>query len=190
MCLKEGAALDLRRTLKTFGMDFERALVISGGGATRRMADVIAETAGPDWCVIPAVSTAEAEVEAILDEARLGDYEVVVGVGGGKAVNVAKACGFKLGIPMVSVPTALSNDGIASPIAVISNSANGQHTSFGVGMPVAVVVDLELVRSAPAESTRAGIGDLISNISALHDGILPQNILVNVLIRLLTCCRD
>jgi glycerol-1-phosphate dehydrogenase [NAD(P)+] len=46
--------------------------------------------------------------------------------------------------------------------------------SFGVAMPLAVVVDLDYVKSAPVRLVRSGIGDAISNLCAIEDWLLAQ----------------
>ena len=71
------------------------------------------------------------------------------------------------GIPMVAVATSLSHDGICSPISTLRHESGTG--SFGVAMPVAVIVDLDRVRSAPASVATAGIGDVIADLSAIAD---------------------
>jgi glycerol-1-phosphate dehydrogenase [NAD(P)+] len=68
---------------------------------------------------------------------------------------------------LVSVATSLANDGIASPVASLIN--DGVKGSYGVHIPYAVIVDLDFVENGPDRVNRAGIGDVISNISALAD---------------------
>jgi glycerol-1-phosphate dehydrogenase [NAD(P)+] len=68
---------------------------------------------------------------------------------------------------MVSVATNLSHDGICSPVSTLDND-NGRG-SYGVPGPIAVVIDLDIIREAPARYVRAGIGDAVSNLSALAD---------------------
>jgi glycerol-1-phosphate dehydrogenase [NAD(P)+] len=46
--------------------------------------------------------------------------------------------------------------------------------SYGVALPLAVVVDLDYVRAAPIGLVRAGIGDAVSNLSAIEDWLLAQ----------------
>lgn len=50
-------------------------------------------------------------------QARLREVkpEVVLGIGGGTKIDVAKLSSARLGIPFISVPTTASHDGIASP---------------------------------------------------------------------------
>ena len=69
---------------------------------------------------------------------------------------------------MVSVATNLAHDGIASPVASLEDD-DGRKGSYGVHIPIAVVVDLDYVRRSPAEQLRSGIGDALSNLSALAD---------------------
>jgi glycerol-1-phosphate dehydrogenase [NAD(P)+] len=98
---------------------------------------------------------------------RGGSYEAVAGIGGGRTIDVTKFAANMAGIPMVSVATNLSHDGIASPVSSLEHEAG--KSSYGVAPPVAVVVDLDSVRAAPARLVRAGIGDAVSNLNAIAD---------------------
>jgi glycerol-1-phosphate dehydrogenase [NAD(P)+] len=98
---------------------------------------------------------------------RAGSYEAVAGIGGGRTIDVTKFAANMAGMPMVSVATNLAHDGIASPISSLEHESG--KGSYGVAPPVAVVVDLDRVRQAPARMVRAGIGDAISNLSAIAD---------------------
>lgn len=105
------------------------------------------------------------ELIARLREDRF--YDAVVGIGGGGTLDVAKFAAGSLGLPFVSVATTLTHDGIASPVAVLES---GRHKgSYGVPIPIAVVVDLDFVARSPARHTRSGIGDAVSNLSAIAD---------------------
>jgi glycerol-1-phosphate dehydrogenase [NAD(P)+] len=68
---------------------------------------------------------------------------------------------------MVAVATSLAHDGIASPVS--SLDSGGRKASFGVQMPIAVVVDLDYVRASDVIMRRSGIGDVISNLGAIAD---------------------
>ncbi len=98
---------------------------------------------------------------------RSGAYEAVAGIGGGKTIDVTKFAATMAGIPMVAVATNLAHDGIASPVSSLEHE--GGKPSIGVTMPLAVVIDLDYVRAAPSHLVRSGIGDVISNISAIED---------------------
>ncbi len=98
---------------------------------------------------------------------RATSPEAVAGIGGGQTIDVTKLAAHIAGIPMVSVATSLAHDGIASPVSTLRRvSGTG---SYGVVPPVAVVVDLDRVRQAPGNLSIAGIGDVVSNLSAVAD---------------------
>ena len=98
---------------------------------------------------------------------RAGAYEAVAGIGGGRTIDVTKFAAHMAGIPMVAVATSLSHDGIASPVSSLEHESG--KGSYGVAMPVAVVVDLDRVRHAPDPLATSGIGDALSNLSAVAD---------------------
>jgi glycerol-1-phosphate dehydrogenase [NAD(P)+] len=98
---------------------------------------------------------------------RAGAYEAVAGIGGGKTIDVTKFAANMAGMPMISVATNLAHDGIASPVSSLEHESG--KGSYGVAPPVAVVVDLDSVHAAPEQMVRAGIGDVVSNLSAIAD---------------------
>jgi glycerol-1-phosphate dehydrogenase [NAD(P)+] len=108
----------------------------------------------------------------LADAMRGKRYDAVVGLGGGKIIDVTKYAAARVGLPMVAVATNLSHDGICSPISTLDND-NGRG-SYGVPAPIAVAVDLDVIREAPARYVRAGIGDALSNLSALADWELAK----------------
>lgn len=100
-------------------------------------------------------------------------YDALVGIGGGRTLDVAKYAATRLALPMVAVATNLAHDGIASPVSSLVHE--GGKGSFGVGLPLAVVVDLDFVRSSPPRMVRSGVGDVVSNLSALADWWLAHD---------------
>jgi glycerol-1-phosphate dehydrogenase [NAD(P)+] len=104
---------------------------------------------------------------ALADSLRAGTYDAVVGIGGGRTLDVAKYAASLTGLPMVAVATNLAHDGIASPVASLEH--DGRKGSYGVHIPIAVVVDLDYVRRCPPEQLRSGLGDALSNLNALAD---------------------
>jgi glycerol-1-phosphate dehydrogenase [NAD(P)+] len=120
-------------------------------------------------CVVHSVSGGSvAAALGLVEELREGSHDAVVGIGGGRTLDVAKYAAGQAGLPMVSVATNLAHDGIASPVASLEDE-EGHKGSYGVHIPIAVVVDLDYVRRSPEEQVRSGIGDALSNLSALAD---------------------
>ncbi|AMV18309.1 iron-containing alcohol dehydrogenase family protein [Planctomyces sp. SH-PL14] len=92
---------------------------------------------------------------------------VVVGLGGGKALDVAKYVAFLARLPYYAVPTSLSNDGFCSPQA--SLTIHGKRRSVPAAMPTGVVVDTAVCRQAPRSLTLSGAGDLVAKLTAVRD---------------------
>jgi glycerol-1-phosphate dehydrogenase [NAD(P)+] len=105
---------------------------------------------------------------------RGGFYDAVVAIGGGRTLDVAKYAASLSGLPVVAVATSLAHDGIASPVASLQDDGAGRKSSYGVQMPIAVVVDLDYVRRSEPPMRRSGIGDAISNLSAIADWRLAE----------------
>ena len=95
-------------------------------------------------------------------------------IGGGRTLDVAKYAASLSGLPVVAVATSLAHDGIASPVASLDDDEAGRKSSIGVQMPIAVVVDLDYVRRSEPAMRRSGIGDAISNLSAIADWRLAE----------------
>ena len=95
------------------------------------------------------------------------DSEVVVGLGGGTALDTAKFLAWRRGVPLVQVPSITSVDaGFTDAIGV---RVDGKVRYVATIVPQLVVLDLDLVRSAPPRLNRAGIGDILSCHTGLHD---------------------
>jgi glycerol-1-phosphate dehydrogenase [NAD(P)+] len=91
----------------------------------------------------------------------------IVGVGGGKALDVAKYVGFLSRLPYFAVPTSLSNDGFCSPQS--SLTIRGKRRSLSAALPFGVVIDTAVCRDAPRILTLSGVGDLVSKFTAVRD---------------------
>jgi glycerol-1-phosphate dehydrogenase [NAD(P)+] len=96
------------------------------------------------------------------------EVSLVIGVGGGRVLDTAKLAAARTGTEFVSVPTALAHDGISSPVASLIGK-DGRRQSFAAAMPAGIVVDLGLIGAAPPRSIRSGVGDLVSNLTAVLD---------------------
>jgi glycerol-1-phosphate dehydrogenase [NAD(P)+] len=109
------------------------------------------------------------DLETILKKAFLlpDKIDVIVAIGGGKVIDFSKYIAFILQLPIIAIPTSVSNDGFASPGA--SLYVNGKRKSLKAQIPYGVVIDTEIISKSPAHYTISGIGDLISKFTAIHD---------------------
>jgi glycerol-1-phosphate dehydrogenase [NAD(P)+] len=102
----------------------------------------------------------------IQNEVKKDHSNLVAGIGGGRSVDTAKLVSFNLDIPFVSVPTAASHDGMASPF--VSVRSDKPH-SIVASAPLGVFVDIDIIKKAPSKLLASGCGDLIANIIAVKD---------------------
>lgn len=93
--------------------------------------------------------------------------QAVIGMGGGKVIDAAKYIGFLLKIPFISVPTSSSSDGFSSSSASII--IDGHRKSVPAKMPYGIIVDTDVIKSAPVRFLYSGIGDMVSKISSTYD---------------------
>jgi len=107
------------------------------------------------------------EVERVQNHAIKWGVSSLIAVGGGSVIDVAKLASFNYRVPFVSVPTAASHDGIASPRASIKEKVGS--VSMQARSPVAVLADTSLISKAPYRMLASGCADVISNLTAILD---------------------
>jgi len=95
------------------------------------------------------------------------EVEALIGVGGGKAIDAVKYMSFLKKLPFISIPTSTSNDGFSSQGA--SLLVNGRRMSLPAKTPYGIIIDIDVIKGAPEKFIFSGIGDLVSNITALYD---------------------
>lgn len=107
--------------------------------------------------------SAFAEVAGEAADDTAGEIDVVVGVGGGKTIDLAKGVSRRLGVAVVTVPTIASNDSPASrAIAVYDDRHQLREVPLMAHNPALVLVDTAIIAGAPARFLAAGIGDALS----------------------------
>ncbi len=93
--------------------------------------------------------------------------QFLIGVGGGTKIDAAKLSASRQNIPFISVPTTLSHDGIASPLA----SVKGLDKPYSImaQAPLAIIADTDIIAQAPWRSLISGCGDAIAKFTAVKD---------------------
>ncbi|WP_378956159.1 iron-containing alcohol dehydrogenase family protein [Pelosinus sp. sgz500959] len=103
------------------------------------------------------------EIQEYADYGREVKADVIIGVGGGKALDLAKAVGDNLDLKVVTIPTIASTCAAWSALSTVYNedgSAKGAlHQKY---CPVLVLADTDIIANAPIKYLKAGIGDSIA----------------------------
>src|SRR5271157_2466425 len=164
--------------------------VLIGDGVLSKLGEFVEESAGPRKIVIASGSNVQSKVKEAVDSAigpkgvwvevaaadmenvdrvmrRSSGASCIIGVGGGKSVDVGKLAAFKRHLPFYSVPTSASHDGIASPFA----SLKGLDRPYSIMAkpPVGILADIDVIASAPRRLLSSGCGDLVSKLTAVKD---------------------
>ena len=119
-----------------------------------------------------AISNHMSTLKEIEKKIRKDKSDLIIGLGGGRSVDVAKLCSFNLKIPFVSIPTSASHDGIASPFVSVRDKK--PHSLIATA-PLGVFVDVDVIKRAPRKLIASGCGDLMAKITAVRDWELGRD---------------
>jgi len=111
-------------------------------------------------------------IKVIQENIKKDRSDLIVGIGGGRSVDIAKMVSFNLKKPFASLPTAASHDGIASPF--VSIRGDKPHSIVATA-PLGVFVDIDIIRKAPKKLLSSGCGDLMANLIAVRDWELGRD---------------
>lgn len=148
---------------------YRSALLISSEGLPETIIDRLTSAVKQhdiELCCTSIVRHASIEEATSIAES-LPTADCMLGLGGGKALDTAKYIGSLTNLPTIVLPTSLSNDGFCSPQSSLTQ--NGKRVSVKSSMPTGVIVDTVACLNAPKILWLAGVGDLVSKLTAVRD---------------------
>ena len=164
----KNATESLGSEMKNLGLEGP-ALIVAGNSARRLLADTWKRTlgeAGVKFGVHPFGGECSlAEIERGKDAAREIRAQVVVGAGGGKVLDAARAMAADLTLPVVNCPTVASSDAPCSALSVIyTDEGEFQEYRFYRKNPDLVLVDTQVIAQGPPRLLAAGMGDALATM--------------------------
>ena len=149
---------------------FKKAVVFFGNGLVEMFGKTVMDSLSEaDIEVLSYCELDTTDIKDIIDLAFTIDAktQVILGIGGGKVIDAGKYAAYLRKLPFISMPTSASSDGFSSASA--SLLVNGKRTSVPARMAYGIVVDTDVLKSAPTKFLYSGIGDMVSKITALYD---------------------
>ncbi len=115
-----------------------------------------------------AVFNTEVSEEQIAEKTAMAkeiNPSVIVGIGGGKSLDTAKAVADDLHVPVVVCPTSASTDAPTSSLSVIYKP-NGEHSHARhyIKNPDIVLIDSRIIADAPVRFLVSGMGDALATV--------------------------
>lgn len=150
--------------------NFDNALIVTGETtysiAGRKTFDILSE-GGLQVNYSLVGDATRATVDKIISKVKDYSSDVVLGIGGGRNIDVAKLAAHETGKSFISVPTVASHDGIASNLASIKGSERPY--TVKAASPLAVVMDSGIIAESPYRFTASGCGDMICKAVEVRD---------------------
>lgn len=159
-----GELTRLGEYVKAYGA---HALVVISEGGLRRSGDVI--TASLEAAGVAHTydnfngECSQAEIDRLVEVLRSSGADVVVGVGGGKIFDTAKAVAAAVDAPVVIVPTIAATDAPCSALSVIyTDDGQFKEYQFFKQNPNLVLMDTDVISKSPVRLTVSGMGDALA----------------------------
>jgi len=146
-----------------------RLTEVGGGAIVCTMAEpwaLVADAAPAPFHLIETASVELADLRSAAASVPAGG-EVVIGLGGGSALDTAKFVAEASGLPLIQIPSIISVD--AAFTAPYGYRDGSRVRYAGELRPIEVIADPALIRRAPPELNRAGVGDLLSCHTGMYD---------------------
>ena len=102
------------------------------------------------------------EINRVRKIAEAGDYDFIVGMGGGKALDTARVVAKQLGVKFISAPTIAATDAPTASACVVYNNDGAIVDYFTTSNPDYVLVDTRIIAEAPVRFLVSGMGDALA----------------------------
>ncbi|TKI03408.1 iron-containing alcohol dehydrogenase family protein [Martelella alba] len=105
----------------------------------------------------------ETHIERLAKQARTEGIEVIIGIGGGKALDTAKATGNAVNRPVITLPTIAATCAAITPLSIRYSDEGHFRDLFPLPQaPATVIIDTRLLSASPLRWLAAGLGDTLA----------------------------
>jgi glycerol dehydrogenase-like iron-containing ADH family enzyme len=111
------------------------------------------------------------KAKEVADTVKRCGYDVMVGVGGGKMMDLAKACAYYAQVPVINIPTSIATCAAFTPLSVMYTTEGASLGSLRFEFEVsAVLVDMDIIIHEPPRYVAAGILDAMAKLIEIKNG--------------------
>lgn len=145
----------------------KKAFVLVSGNGAKRVGPTFDESFGKTDATYEFVTfngeCCDTEINRLVALVKDGGFDVIIGVGGGKIFDTAKAVAFEAGLAVIICPTIAATDAPCSALSVIyTDDGVFDRYLFLPANPNVVLVDSDIVAKAPARLLVSGMGDALA----------------------------
>jgi glycerol-1-phosphate dehydrogenase [NAD(P)+] len=162
--------------IKETSLKNEKIVLITGENVKKKISQQIEDNFIKNQTEYQWILAGDASFQSVEDiekEIKNEKVEIIVGIGGGRCIDIGKMTANNIKKPFVSIPTSASHDGISSPF--VSLRGGKKPYSVKVETPIGIIADLEIISNAPYRLIASGCGDLIAKITAIKDWELARD---------------
>jgi len=162
----------------------QRALLIGGHRALASVGERVQQQlacgpvtlVGSEWF---GGECSDTQIQRLTQRVVAQQIDLIIGVGGGKALDTCKAVGIAAGVPVVTVPTIAATCAAVTPLSIRYYDDGHFRDLYPLPLaPAAVLIDSDVLMRAPLRWLAAGLGDTLAKwyefraISKQHNALL------------------
>ena len=145
----------------------KKALILISEGGKRRSGALVEESFAKAGIAMEFVlfrgECCKTEIQRLRGEMQASGCDMVIGIGGGKIFDTAKAVAYYEKTPVIICPTIASTDAPCSALSVIyTDDGVFEEYLFLPANPNLVLMDTDIIAASPTRLTVAGIGDALA----------------------------